>query len=248
MAQSGFPSGGMRWAEKWESDYLRGAGMMTEDSSTGQTWDGWSAPPRHSGGREPARVRKWLIQGIFSLALVACVWLIETSTHPQMAPVQAWMTEALKRDFNFAEVSSWYEEQFQSSPSFLPVFAANWLGFSAKSQDEEWTALAGQVAKPFSPQHQGILLNAPAGGMVTVVGTGWVVDVSERPGLGLTVVVQHPRGKQTWYAKLRDASVAKEDWVYPGDSIGRVDSDGQWFFAVRQGKVFIDPESVITIE
>lgn len=222
--------------------------MMTEDSFTGQSWDGSPVTPRPSGGRGPGRARKWLIQGIFSLALVAFVWLIETSADPQMAPVQAWMTDALTRDFDFAAVSSWYEEQFLSSPSFLPVFAENWLGFSAKRQEEEWTTLAGQVVKPFSPQHQGILLDIAAGDMVAAVGTGWVVDVSERPGLGLTVVVQHPRGKQTWYAKLRDVSVAKEDWVYPGDLIGRVDSDGQWFFAVRQGKVFIDPESVIPIE
>ncbi len=222
--------------------------MMRENTAADQAWNDWQGAYGERGRLQAARARKWLVQGIFALALVACVWLIETSTHPRLAPVQYWIAEAVTRDFDFVAVSSWYEERFASSPSFLPAFASQWLGFSAKSQEEEWGTLVGQVVKPFSPQHQGVLLKAATGGTVTAVGTGWVVDVTERPGLGPTVVVQHPRGKQTWYANLRDVNVAKEDWVYSGDVIGRAGSDGQWFLAVRQGNVFIDPMSVLAIE
>jgi stage IV sporulation protein FA len=240
------PVGAGGWSGKWESDYYQEGSLLTDPAvyeRSDSRWD--SARGKPSGGA--FRARKWLLQGLFSLALVAAVWLIETSTHPRMAPVQYWVSEAVTRDFDFAAVQSWYERQFGSSPSFLPAFASNWLGSSAHAPTAEWQPLTGRVVKAFSPQHQGIRLSVTGAGAVHAVGTGWVVDVGERPGLGMTVVVQHPRGNQTWYARLEDVFVAEEDWVYAGDPIGRTGSDGEWFLALRQRDTFVDPAAVLPL-
>lgn len=222
-------------------------GIWEADAESAGLW----LSERPIAGRQPPasawRMRKWLLQGLFSLALVAAVWLVETSTHPRMAPVQYWVAEAVTRDFDFAAVQAWYERQFGHSPSFLPAFAASWFGQANHEAAVEWRPLTGRVVKPFSPQHQGIRLSVAGSDEVYAVGTGWVVDVGERPGLGMTVVVQHPRGSQTWYADLEDVHVAADDWVYAGDTIGRAGSDGQWFLALRQRDRFVDPAAVLPL-
>lgn len=229
---------------KWESDtYAAGNWFVTPvtDHDRDTRWGGRrkSSP----SGTFPAR--KWLVQVLFSLALVAAVWLIETSSHPRMTAVQYWVSEAVTRDMDFAAIQSWYERQFGSSPSFLPAFASGWFRPTAQAPDVEWQPLSGTVVQVFSPQHQGIRLSNGENEMVNAVGTGWVVDVGLRPGLGMTVVVQHPRGYQTWYAHLGDVLVAKEDWVYAGDAVGRAGPDGEWFFALRQQDAFVDPVAVL---
>jgi len=231
--------------EIWETDAYSAGSWYNEPTV-------YESPRSHreAGGRPPSasalRMRKWLLQGLFSLALVAAVWLIETSTHPQMAPVQYWVGEALSRDFDFAAVQAWYERQFGNAPAFLPAFAVNWFG-QGSHDAEEWQPLVGRVVKPFSPQHQGIRLSAAGEGEIYAVGTGWVVDVGERPGLGMTVVVQHPRGNQTWYADLAAVYVTVDDWVYAGEAIGRAGSDGEWFLALRRQDRFVGPAAVLPL-
>lgn len=228
----------------WESDVYAAGRLLSEaekDEPFDARWNNWRSQP--SGG--PSRARKWVLQGLFSLALVAAVWLIETSTHPRMATVQYWVSEAVTRDFDFAAVQAWYERQFDGSSALLPAFASQWFSASSRTSSVEWRPPNGRVVQPFSAQHQGVRLAADGAGEVHAVGTGWVIDVGERPTLGLTVVIQHPQGNQTWYARLQEVYVSKEDWVYAGDPIGRTGPDGEWFLALRQRDAFVDPVAVL---
>ncbi|MGL5081361.1 MAG: peptidoglycan DD-metalloendopeptidase family protein [Microcoleaceae cyanobacterium] len=75
--------------------------------------------------------------------------------------------------------------------------------------------------------HSGIDFDATVGTSVLSVGEGVVAFAGERQEYGNLVVVNHPAGKQTRYAHLKNMTVKTGQTVRPGETIGTVGITGQ---------------------
>lgn len=100
--------------------------------------------------------------------------------------------------------------------------------------------------------HSGVDLAAPAGTPVRAAAAGTVVKIGgERTGdQGLTVVVDHGGGRQTFYAFLAERSVTLDQAVAAGQRLGAIGAVGRstgphLHFQVMQGEEPIDPQPLV---
>lgn len=231
-------SGSTRWKE-WEK----------EDRS------GWDVKPWNRPGPWNERMKKrkesrFLIQLFCSFLLLTFTYLIFQSNTTAGRQAQDFVTQVMERDFNFAGVAEWYERQFAGSPSILPVFKPKSEKDSRKTSS--WSVpVQGDVIRPFSRDGRGIVIATSGPGPVTASAEGLVVFAGDREGLGKTVIVRHPGGKETWYGWLDKIQVRTDDWVKKGQtiaSIGERSGRSMLYFALRMNDRFVDPGDVIPLE
>lgn len=92
------------------------------------------------------------------------------------------------------------------------------------------TSEFGWRADPFTGEtkfHRGVDLAAAYGSDVRAFGPGVVTSAADRPGYGLTVVVDHGLGRETLYAHLSALDVAPGDPVSAGQRIARSGNSGR---------------------
>lgn len=88
----------------------------------------------------------------------------------------------------------------------------------------------GWRSDPFTGRatfHKGVDLAAAYGTDVRAFDGGVVKSAGERPGYGLTVVVDHGEGRETLYAHLSSMAVAPGDAVAAGQPIARSGNSGR---------------------
>jgi murein DD-endopeptidase MepM/ murein hydrolase activator NlpD len=110
----------------------------------------------------------------------------------------------------------------------------------------------GWRADPLNGQtrfHKGMDIALAYGHEVQAAASGRVAFVGERPGYGLTVVIDHGAGLETRYAHLSGYSVQVGDAVGSGQVVARSGNSGRstgphLHFEVLQGGVAIDPKSM----
>lgn len=234
---SPYYSGGTRWKE-WEKE----AGA------------GWDVKPWNRPGpwneKTKRKENRFLIQLFCSFLLLTFTYLIFQSNTSAGHRAQDFVTHVMERDFNFAGVAEWYERQFAGSPSLLPVFKPK----SEKDvrDSSSWAApVQGEVIRPFSRDGRGIVIGTDSPGPVTASAEGLVVFAGDREGLGKTVIVRHPGGRETWYGWLDKIQVQSDDWVKKGQtiaSIGERSGRPMLYFALRVDNRFVDPGGVIQLD
>lgn len=99
-----------------------------------------------------------------------------------------------------------------------------------------------------SSNHGGIDYPAPEGSPVPAAGAGRVVFAGERGGYGNLVIVEHPDGRQTYYAHLGEIAVREGQSVDRRTNLGAVGSTGNssgphLHFEVRVNGRPVDPRS-----
>ena len=107
------------------------------------------------------------------------------------------------------------------------------------------------MIRPFSRDGRGIVIAASGPGPVTASAEGLVVFAGDREGLGKTVIVRHPGGKETWYGWLDKIRVRADDWVKKGQTDRfdrRAVGKSLLYFALRVDDRFVDPGDVIPLE
>ncbi|MBO2533893.1 MAG: hypothetical protein CW342_13640 [Thermoactinomycetaceae bacterium] len=231
-------NGGMRWKYR--------------DKEEMSGWDvsPWNRPGPWNEKTKHRKESRFLIQLFCSFLLLTFTYLIFQSDTAAGRKAQDFVAQVMERDFNFAGVAEWYESKFAGSPSILPVFKLK----SEKDSRESvsWSApLQGDVIRPFSRDGRGIVIAASGPGPVTASAEGLVVFAGEREGLGKTVIVRHPGGKETWYGWLDKIRVRADDWVKKGQtiaSIGERSGRSLLYFALRVNDRFVDPGDVIPLE
>jgi murein DD-endopeptidase MepM/ murein hydrolase activator NlpD len=88
----------------------------------------------------------------------------------------------------------------------------------------------GLRADPFTGEtrfHRGLDLALAYGSEVRAAAPGVVLSAGDRPGYGLTVVVDHGGGRETLYAHLSAVDVAPGDRVDAGQRIARSGRSGR---------------------
>ncbi len=210
---------------------------------------------RHEDEQIPPLKKRELfgIQIIASIILVGFAYLLLQSSIALPASWKETAREVMSRDFNFKGVAAWYESRFGSLPSVLPALS------SKQQQGQEnpvatplvWqTPTSWKLVRPFDHLTNQVIMDA---GQANVRNgeTGWVTFVGEKPDLGYTVIVQYANNREAWYANLAKPTVAVNDWVKSGDSLGIAKAEGEskpFILMMKDHDQFIDPLDVITLE
>ncbi|MFF2887140.1 peptidoglycan DD-metalloendopeptidase family protein [Paenibacillus sp. NPDC057967] len=209
-------------------------------------------PPGSSGWRRFRKELAWKFA--VSVALFGGIWAMFETEYPWTAKGQAFVSEAMTSEIDFASVATWYKDVFAGAPSFIPIFG----GSSGQA-----TLVDGQPKQPvvsplenatvvrtFAELLNGVELAGDPEAAVVAAETGRVIQVSVQ---GDSVLIQHANERTTIYGKLAAVNVAVNDWIEAGQTIGKLQPagyDGHSFlyFAVKQKDRYMDPLDVIPID
>lgn len=193
---------------------------------------------------------------IFKLLLSAVIVLIAAIAFKNGAPifneVRSAITYSLEEEFQFAAVSKWYEEQFgEPLALFEPKAEESENSQNANGSDQLAAPASGKVLESFEDNGQGIMVETDLPS-VEAMNEGIIIEAGEKADTGLTIVLQHADGTKSWYGNLDKIDVALYDFVEKGKELGKIklseNQKGTYYFAIKKGDDFIDPNQVIQFE
>lgn len=210
----------------------------------------WNQPGKWMEEGKRKRESRFLIQAFVAFFLLTGTYLVFQSGAPAGKQAQQFISEVMNRDYNFAGVARWYQENVGGSPAILPTFTEK--SQTKPSKKVQWVAPAdGTLARPFRSSERGIVIKTAPQAPVVAASEGWVVEAGKKEGLGLTVILRHVDGRETWYGWLGEIRVKEKDWVQPRELLGKAgDREGQsyLYFALKEGNQFKDPTEVVSFE
>lgn len=188
---------------------------------------------------------------VMKLLMASCLVLITAIIYKNgegaFQKAQLIVENVMEEEFHFAAVSKWYEERFGSPIAF---FSPN--PSSDRAENSHYAVPAsGQVLESFKDNGQGVTIQTTKK-IVEAMNEGIVIEAGKKEKTGLTVIVQHADGTETWYGNLKEIDVALYDFVEMGAPIGQVNQNeneqGTYYFAIKKGDQFIDPNQVISFD
>jgi stage IV sporulation protein FA len=207
-----------------------------------------------SGQGPVNRSEKLFIKIVVSFFLLSVAYVVNHVSFPGAEKYRTVMNEVLHRSYNFAGMSAWYEKNFGAVPTLLP--AVGTIGNEAKPVLQAQSMLLkapakGKVVQTFAEQGNGLYF-APQEAAIHAIDQGWVTFAGQKEGLGNTIVIQHAKGMETWYAGLATIEVKPNDWVEAQRTIGKVVAEETTvkpvYFAVKKNEQFVDPQGVVRFE
>ncbi|WEG14055.1 M23 family metallopeptidase [Pullulanibacillus sp. KACC 23026] len=219
-------------------------------------------PSSHSSvEREPSRPQEtkkkpyfFLMKCMVAAVLVLGVGVLQKETFYPLPKVKTELQSALNNEFNFAGVSSWYQQTFGQPLALLPL--------GKKGQSVQQTAtnvnkanfvepVSGQVTQTFSQSQKGVTVQTASNSPVEAIDSGYVLSISDDKKTGKTVVIQHTNGDQSIYGELQSVNIKVYDFVKKGQKIGQVSkekNEGVFYFAYKKGNKYVDPIQVISFD
>lgn len=196
-----------------------------------------------------------IVKIICSVLLIAGVYTIMKSDNPTFAGAQDFVHEVLVREYNVQGVMAWYEKKTGELPAFLPkIFSREQTQAPVQpNHDYVVPVSGGKVLAAFGSGQDGITVQTASMVPVEVVKEGWVTFVGQKEGLGLTIVIEHGDGEESWYGHVQNLKVQLHDWVGQGQVIGSTtiqaeNGKGKLYFALRKDSVFINPLDVMKFD
>lgn len=211
--------------------------------------------PTYEGGLEsnehPLFKKEWFMFKILGAAcLLLVVAIMYKDGSDRFGPARDFIATTMEDNFQFAAVSSWYEDQFGTPLALLPV---NLQKETIDSSTGYSVPASGKILENFSTDGQGVMIETENSSVEAING-GTVLFIGKWDGIGgLTVKVQHGDGSESWYGNLENTEVLLYDFIEKGAEIGRVTESengigGTFYFAIKKGENFIDPIQVINFE
>jgi stage IV sporulation protein FA len=186
--------------------------------------------------------------------LVLITAIMFKSPSPVFDEAKTVVNRAMETEFQFAAISSWYEDQFGKPLALLPGGTEDKAPSSAVTADEYAQPASGKVVENFKTNGQGIMLETEFGEDVAAMKGGLVIFAGKKDKLGNTVVIQHKDNSESWYGHLESIDVNQYEHVDKGSSLGKVstsgesDVSGEFYLAIKMGDEFIDPIQVISFD
>lgn len=208
------------------------------------------------GGR-PRFTAGLIRRTVASVLVFGAVWGIFLAREPWAVKAQAFITDALSNDMDFAAAQVWYETHFNGAPSFIPIFGEDEVPAEKVSTAHTLSApLAGSILRSFADTLYGveIMPESDSSGNVTVksVDTGRVLSVSKEAQGGIRIVIRHTGSLTAEYGHLSGTRLSADDWVESGDTVGWMQETESGapllFFAVMKDKTYIDPAEVVSFD
>lgn len=194
---------------------------------------------------------------LFKLLAAACLFLLaailfknETET---LDPARNFVKASMEKDFQFAAVSGWYEEQFGKPLAFLPFSDGTKESQSASDNTDYALPASAKILEEFDDNGQRITIETGKDAAVEAMSEGFVRFAGKKDGFGNTVIIQHGDKSESWYGNLADINVNLYQYIEKGTSIGKAgdtedDAKGSFYFAIKKDDDFIDPIQVIPFE
>lgn len=210
-----------------------------------------SAPEKREGFHPLWSREVFLMKLLISAALLIGCAIIFKSGSPAFEETKSYIKKAMEEEFYFAAAADWYENKFGKPLALLPQ----------KQDGVQEGSIAGKIALPvtgkvvsdFSSEQPGIIIETEKGAAVEAMSGGLVTFSGKKEGTGNTVIIQHKDKTESWYGHLEELSVRTYEHIPAGKKLGTVRLDdkgksGTYYFAIKQGKKFIDPGRVIQFE
>ncbi|WP_175990881.1 M23 family metallopeptidase [Bacillus sp. Marseille-Q1617] len=176
------------------------------------------------------------------------------SPSPVFDEAKTVVNRTMETEFQFAAISSWYEDQFGKPLALLPGGTEEKDSSSADTTKEYARPASGKVVENFKTNGQGIMLETGFGEDVAAMKGGLIIFAGKKDKLGNTVVIQHEDKSESWYGHLESIEVNQYEFVDKGSAVGKVstsgesDVSGEFYFAIKMGDEFIDPIQVISFD
>jgi len=185
--------------------------------------------------------------------------LYKTDMFASVPKTKRVVSAALTDDMNFTMVSHWYEQIFGHPLAFLPTNERKSQIFSGHKESESSKDFAVPVSgnrtvtEHFSAKKKGITVEAAVNAEVKAIDSGLVIFVGNKASIGKTIVIQHKDGTESWYGRLENVDVKQYDNVKKDQKLGTVTDErgknkGTFYFAIKNGKTFVDPIQVISFD
>ncbi len=205
--------------------------------------------------KKPPIVNKdWILFRILaSVCLVLCMAIIYRTSAPWTQTAKTTLDQVYQKEFQFASVSSWFEDTVGKPFAFLPEESVNESKNNNAADNRFATPATGTIMKSFVKDGQGVLIKTSNSTSVDTIKEGVVIYAGEKETHGKTVIVQHPDKSESWYAHLQEINVNLYEQIKKGTKVGIVSpSDepdkGEFYFALKANGKFIDPNEVISFE
>ena len=190
----------------------------------------------------------------FKILVSICLFLVVAVMfkHPsvRLDSARSFVTENMNQEFQFASVSSWYENTFGKPIAFLPAESNT---ETVESGEEYAMPVSGEITQTFEANGEGIIMETSIGSKVESINEGVVIFAGEKEGIGKTVVIQHANKSESWYGQLETIDVKLYDLVKKGKEVGQVTvsedgSKGRFYLAIKENNAFVDPKKVISFD
>ncbi|UTR15462.1 M23 family metallopeptidase [Salipaludibacillus sp. LMS25] len=183
--------------------------------------------------------------------------LMQTST-PALEQMRHFVERQFKEEFQFERVALWYEDLFGRPVALFPTQMETVAPGDLEEQVPNHYALpaTGTIKETFEQNGRGIYVETDLEEAVEAVRSGVIryIGEDEEHEWGQVVIVRHYDGGESWYGMLEDIYVNLYDHVDSGDVLASVSSHaeheetGIYYFALKEGDVFIDPVDVISVD
>ena len=219
----------------------------------------WNSSKQYSQHKQEPFFRKdrFLMQVLGSICLFFIIAIILQSSSSKFQNARGYVEKLFEEEFKFNVVANWYEDAFGRPLALFPT-DMDVVAPEDFQHDENIYALPanGIIRETFAENGRGIYVETDSEEQVSAVKGGMVrfVGEDEEQEWGKIVVVRHYDGGESWYGMLENIKVELYDHVETGEVLGEVspheekDSIGYYYFALKEGDTFIDPNEVIPFD
>lgn len=195
-----------------------------------------------------------LLRSLIAVVLFFLIAILFQNSSPKFEEARNLVKQAYDLEFNFAAISNWYENQFGRPLALVPRDSQMALGDKTEDAQTVYAVPAsGQIRESFEQNGKGVLIETEGGAYVEAVRSGFVISVGQQENIGKTIVIEHNDGTESWYGMLSDVEVKLYDHVEVGNPVGKVTVNeetgkGIFYFSIKQGDDYINPNDVISFE
>ncbi|TSB46207.1 M23 family metallopeptidase [Alkalicoccobacillus porphyridii] len=202
------------------------------------------------------RVGSFTLRMLFCTVIFLALLIMFQTDQARLEPVKQTVAQSFEQEIQFAAISHWYETNFGRPLTLLPRQADKENANNQPDPPIELTPYAvpasGTIRENFDQNGKGVLIETGEGIEVHAATGGFVTDVTEKEDIGTTVILQHYDGTESTYGMLDEITVTIYDHIEAGQELGTVskseDDKGIYYFALKKGKEYINPNEVITFE
>jgi stage IV sporulation protein FA len=211
-------------------------------------------PPLKEDGHPLFKKEAIIFKILFSACLFLAVAILFRSESPSLTSAKEFVVSAMEKDFQFAAVADWYEDQFGKPLALLPVKNDGEKDEqSEKNQTDYALPASAKIVEEFEDNGQRMILETEKGASVDAMSEGYVSFAGVKEGFGNTVVIQHPDRSESWYGNLESISVKLSQYINKGTAVGAASASengekGSFYLAIKKGDDFIDPIQVIPFD
>ncbi|NGP45484.1 M23 family metallopeptidase [Bacillaceae bacterium SIJ1] len=200
------------------------------------------------------RLDTFLTKMLLAALLFLLSVVIVQRDDPLMDEPKRFLSTVMTENYSFAAVEEWYSAHFGEPFAWLPFTKESTQPLASEDQtiedipqgpaDNLALPASGQVAKPFSQDHRGVVIETGPNTEVKSIDYGYVIFAGTKDELGKTVIVQHSDDTETWYGNLDEVSVQLYDFIDDRQVVGAVkgtETSAQYYFAKKYKESFVNP-------